>query len=268
VRTPRRRAVVSKFALVAFPDEKRANAGVRALEELRQGRSVMVHGTAVLQRDEKGALSVRKRDGVSLGVGIAALVGGLAVPFLQCVEPELAPGHFAVVAEISEQLVTSIDAQLKSLDGRVVREWGDDFLGHLLEKRANARAAKLAARTVVRPGIDLERMTSHLTRLIAGEQEKLERAAEDLRNRLDVAREQLNGSIAALQNQAAHATPEMKIRIEQRIASLRQEFVEREQRIAALCQEFVEREWNLQRACQLTRDAIRPRNTPAESRRS
>jgi hypothetical protein len=148
VRVPdEQEVVVSKFALVVFPDEVNAYQGFHALQALRRTRSVTVHGAAVVQRDNDGRLCIRKRsDEVPLGVG--ALVGSLQTEFLGAVERELAPGAFAVIAEISED--TSLDARMEELGGRVFYEWWEDFIDDLLEERTSVRRAELAARRAER----------------------------------------------------------------------------------------------------------------------
>lgn len=123
--------------------------------------------------------------------------------------------HHAIIKNVhllSEEPVTSIHARMRALEGRVIREWGDDFLGDLLKKKVNVRRAKLA-RTAEPATRIAEHLAWELTQLIAGEQEKLERAAENVRKRLEVAKEQLRTTTAALQYQAAHARQEDKIRI-------------------------------------------------------
>ena len=133
-----------KFALVVFPHEKRASQGFHALQELDRKRRISVDAAALVERDENGAVSVRQRShGVPLGARLGALLGGRRNDLLELLARELAPGTFAVIAEVSEEWVTSIDGPMEPLGGRVV--WWTDVAHDALE-RWTRRSGVLAAR--------------------------------------------------------------------------------------------------------------------------
>ena len=133
-----------KFALVVFPHEKRASQGFHALQELDRKRRISVDAAALVERDENGALSVRQRsDGVPLGARLGALLGGRRNDLLELLARELAPGTFAVIAEVSEEWVTSIDGPMEPLGGRVV--WWT-VVAHDALERWTRRSGVLAAR--------------------------------------------------------------------------------------------------------------------------
>jgi hypothetical protein len=133
-----------KFTLVVFPDETRASQGFHALQELdREGR-ISVDAAALVERDENGALSVRQRShGVPLGARLGALLGGTRNDLLEFLARELAPGTFAVIAEVWEECVTSIDGRMEPLGGRVL--WWTDVADDALEQWTR-RNGELAAR--------------------------------------------------------------------------------------------------------------------------
>ncbi len=277
---------MSTFAVIVFPDEKKAYEGLHALQDLHAEASLTVWGTDVLRRDPDGRLSIVKRDDQGpLGTGLGALAGGLiglfggpigaavgvavgataggvgdlvhfgvSEEFLTAIERDLAPGKFAVIAEIDEEWVVPLDSRMEQLGAKVVREDRLTFAEDTLEKRVNARKARLAQlkaehaqrkaeRAKERAGSKAETMLQKLlTEEIEDERRKLERIADKSEKRLDSAKEELAAKIQALRAQASGASPEVRNRIEARIVDVTNEFVEREQK--------------LERAKELTRQAL------------
>lgn len=279
---------MSKFAVVVFEDEKKAYEGLRALEELHAEGSLTLWGTDVLRRDAEGGVSIVKRDDRGpLGTGLGTLAGGLvglfggpvgavvgmavgataggvgdlvhldvSEEFLAAVERELAPGKFAVIAEIDEEWVVPLDSRMEKLGTKVVREDRLAFAEDALEKRVNTRKARLvqlkaehaqrkAERARERAGSKAETMLQTLlTEEIEDERRKLESIAAKSEKRLDSAKQELAAKLETLRAQASGANPEVRTRIEQRIVDVRNEFAEREQK--------------LNRARELTRQALQP----------
>jgi uncharacterized membrane protein len=279
---------MSKFALMVFADEKKAYEGLHALQQLHAEGSLTVWGTDVLQRDEGGWITIMKRDDQGpLGTGLGALAGGLvglfggpvgaavgvavgaaaggvrdlvhlgvSDDFLAAVERDLVPGKFAVIAEISEEWIVPLDTRMEELGAKVDREDRVEFAEDALEKRVNARKARLAQLRAEHAQRKEERarertatkaeamMQTLLTEEIEDERRKLERMADKSEKRLDRARLELSAKIEALLAQASGASSEVRSRIERRMAEVRSEFAEREQK--------------LKRARELTRQALNP----------
>lgn len=128
-----------RFTLVVFPDERSALRGFHALQQLHREGSVRVFAAAVAARDAAGVLQVIKRsEAAPLGAGLGALIGGLRSEVLAYVVGDLAPGDFAVVAELQEQWVTAIDAWAEAVGGRAVCAWWKD-LGDATDAAAGGR---------------------------------------------------------------------------------------------------------------------------------
>jgi uncharacterized membrane protein len=280
---------MSTFAVTVFEDEKKAYEGLHALQKLHSEGSLTVWGTDVVQRAADGRIAIVKSDDDAgpLGTGLGALTGGLvglfggpigaavgatvgaaaggvgdlvhlgvSEEFLTTVERELAPGKFAVIAEISEEWVVPLDSRMEELGAKVVREDRLAFAEDALEKRVNARKARLAQlkaehaqrkaeRAKERAGTKAETMMQELlTEEIEDERRNLEKIAEKSEKRIDSAKQELAAKIDALLVQASGAKPEVRTRIEQRIADVRSEFAERERK--------------LERARELTQQALQP----------
>lgn len=254
---------MNKLIAVVFPDEKNAYEAVHALQELHGDGSVTLYGSTVVQRQAHGSLSVEEKTdqgplsvavgsvigaliglfggapGIIAGLGAGGLIGGwghylhtdVSDEFLEDIARELRPGDFAVIAEVQEEWTTPVDTRMAQLGGKVVRESRKTFVEDLIEKRIKATKSEVETRKTERQSAKAEKMASELTAQIEDAAEKLARTADKARDRLERAKEEMNAKIQALQEQAANARPEVKTRIEQRIAEVRKDFSEREQKL-------------------------------------
>jgi hypothetical protein len=115
---------MGKFRLVLFHDEKRAFQGFHALEDLHESGSMSVRGAALVERDDDGLLSLRKGTGpMDSEDGLGAVVARAPKDLLEFLARDLAPGTFALVAELSGERLSSIDARMEPLGGTLVIDW-------------------------------------------------------------------------------------------------------------------------------------------------
>jgi uncharacterized membrane protein len=254
---------MSTFAVVVFPDERRANEGLRALEVLHEEGSVTAYSTAVVGRRPDGTVDAKEETGpgaVGFGAGalVGALVGQLGAPpgaaaglaagalvggwrdhlhaevtdeFLESVARDLAPGRFAVVAEISEEWLTPLDARMEALGGTVTRAWRQDFVEDFFEKHKVAWKTELEKLRAQRAAARLERMDSMLVAEIADAEESLRKIADGALKRLGETRAELEAKLAALQEQVTKTEPDVRSRVELRIIEIRADLREREAKL-------------------------------------
>jgi uncharacterized membrane protein len=266
---------MDKFVVVAFPDEKQAYEGVRALKELNGEGSLTLYSTAVIQRNAKGGISVKQAqtDG-PIGTGVGALVGGLvglfAGPvgaavgmgaggalgalrdlynlgvsneFLDAITQELTAGKTAVVAEISEEWVTPLDSRMEAIGGVVARELRDDFIDEKIEKRIEKSKKELAQRKAELATAGAKKVEA-MKKAVVKAEEVLRSAADNANARVKHYRQESEAKIHALQEQAKKAQADARSRIDQRIAEVR---ADQKQRLG-----------KLEKAWELTKDALRP----------
>ena len=135
-----------KISLVVFRDETAAFRALHALEVLHREGSISVYAAAVVELDESGALSVRKRSRVvPLGGGLGAFVGGSRRELLEFVVRQLAPRAIAMIAEIDEWS-RAIDVRMETLGGKLVCEWWREVADEALEQRTRRNAEHAARR--------------------------------------------------------------------------------------------------------------------------
>lgn len=266
---------MSKFVVVVFPDEAKAQEGARALRALHDEGSLSVYGTAVLVKDANGRVSVEQenRPGPK-GAGLGALLGGLAgllagpgvallgaaggalmggwrdvlnlgvgTEFVDEASRELTPGKSAVVAEVDEDRVTPLDTRMEALGGVVLRQWRADFEDEQFEKEIDLRTSEVAKLEAERAEASEERKAKLEARADEA-RSKLKRTYERAEAALDGVEEETKAKVAAVQEQAAKGTADVKARCERRIAEIR---ADGDKRAA-----------KLKRACDLAREALTP----------
>jgi len=254
---------MSKFVVAILPDEKKAFEALSALKQLHADGTVTLYDAAVAQRKPDGTLEIKQGpDEGPIGLAVGALLGGLvglfggpaggAVglatgsllgswrdymhagvgdEFLEKIGQDMAPGSFAVVAEMSEDWLAPVDAKIEALGGKVMREYRDEFVDDLIEKRADAVANDLEQRKTEHAGAKAEKMGAKLQKRIDETRQDLQKTASKARERLEQKKDEVNAKIEALEQQAAKAKPDTRKRIEDRIAEIRDELQAREQKL-------------------------------------
>jgi uncharacterized membrane protein len=163
------------FIAVTFATEAAAYEAQRALKRLHGDGVITVYETEVIERQPGGEIVPKqfrlaerplKRTGV--GAVLGALAGAFAGPvgialggsvgilggaigdairatvtdeYVEDVERNMAPGSFAVIADIHETDTAPVDVTMAALGGTIVRETHRAFFGDLFQRRAEARRA-------------------------------------------------------------------------------------------------------------------------------
>lgn len=149
------------YVAVTFNDARKAYEGLHAFWQLDHAEEITVHGAAVVHRDALGEIQVDTKEtrpvlGTAVGVGIGALLGALAGPAGAAVGAAggvavgaamggvmgvaadmgraatrsqaadesrfvLGVGQSAVIADVSEELTSPIDARMRAFGGVVRR---------------------------------------------------------------------------------------------------------------------------------------------------
>jgi uncharacterized membrane protein len=255
---------MSKFIVVVLPDERKAYEALHAIRELDQDGTVTFYAGTVVERKADGTLDVKQAvDDGPLGLGIGSLVGGLvglfggpvgaavgmvtggflgtfrdvihagvSEEFVEKITHELRPGNFAVVAEVSEEWLTPIDAKMEALGGKVVREYRDDFVDARIEKNVDEVRNELAQRKMERAGAKAKKMEAKLDERIEDARNDLQQVASKARARLDEKKQEMLAKIGALKDQSNKAKPEVRARIETRITEIHAELAAREEKLS------------------------------------
>ena len=253
---------MEKMMVVVFDDELKAYEGSRALKQLDAEGSITIHAGSVIQKNADGTVSVKQAEddfpirtiggtalgsligllGGPIGFGIGAAAGALAgaigdldvagvdADFLDEASTALTPGKCAVVAQISEEWVTPVDAQMEALGGIVFRTIKSSFER---EQRVKAEAelrAEIDAMKAEHARARAERKAK-LQAKIDQLNAKLQKKLEEDKRRLEQVRRETEAKLQALEQKAAKAQGEAKAAINARITQLRKEYEQSEAKL-------------------------------------
>ncbi|MBC8146109.1 MAG: DUF1269 domain-containing protein, partial [bacterium] len=183
--------------------------------------------------------------GVAVGFGGGAMLGamrdvvnlGISDDFLEKVSVSLAPGTFAVISEVAEEWVTPLDIRIEAIGGSVMREFRGDFVDDQIERNISNLKSDVERRreehAQARAEKKLDKLETKLVSSLKSAEERLQYDAAEGRTRMLRVREEIKGKIAKLQAQASApaVSREAQVRIENRIAELRNDLGQREQKL-------------------------------------
>ncbi len=246
---------MEKMLVVVFENEKKAFEGTRALADLDFEGSLAVHAEAVIQKNQDGTVTMKHAEddfpvrtvggtaigsligllGGPVGLGIGAAIGattgvigdvyvaGVDEDFLVEVAATLTPGKVAVVADVSEEWVTPVDARMEAIDGIVFRTARQDFEAEqrakeiaalnaeVAELKAEAAHAKAERKAMIQARID------ELNRKLQSKIDQAKQRSQQLEN-------ETNAKVKGLQKKLTDAKHETKTAINNRIAEIRNRY--------------------------------------------
>ncbi len=245
---------MSNFIVVIFPTETQADEGRKALKELQGEDKLTIHGMAIITKRTDGKVSMKDEAneaplGTAVGTVVGSLIGllggpvglaagaaagaflgyaadafnyGVGMEFVDEVSRNLTPGKSALVAEVDEFWTLGLDLRMEALGGTVVRQWRLDVERDLIENEIQARSAELSQLKAECAQAEDEHKARLEVKIKAAEV-KLKAALEREKAKVEALKQHAETKIKALQRQAATASPETKIRIEQRVTEIQAE---------------------------------------------
>jgi uncharacterized membrane protein len=243
---------MDKMIVAVFDNETAAYQGVKALKELDDEGSITLFGVAVVAKDAQGAVSVKHEGdqgpvGTAVGLTTGSLIGllggpvGLAVgavtgtiagslydlaqlgiggDFMDEVSLYLVPGKTAVVAEVDEEWVTPLDARMRDLKGIVIRRTRDAFIEAQFQREIAADQAELD-RLEAEHRQAVGEAKARLQARIDATKQRMQNRHEQMKQRLAAVKREGEAKIKALQESAAKAHGERKVKMEKRLAQAR-----------------------------------------------
>jgi uncharacterized membrane protein len=249
---------MEKMLVVVFENESKAVEGLEALWELDREGDISVYAEQIVAKEPSGAVRLIDNPdmsglpmigggavlgalvgllggpvGVVAGAAAGAVIGtigdreelGVTDEFLNDVTTTLTQGKAALVADISEERVTPLDARMEEIGGVVFRrartfvedtQEDRDAAAHRAEieelkaERAQARSDRLAK---------IDARIDHL-------RAKLEAAIERKRVKMQLRQQEREAKIQALQKRADQSEGAVRESQEARIADLRRDYAE------------------------------------------
>jgi uncharacterized membrane protein len=246
---------MEKMLVVVFDNETKTYEGSRALYQLDAEGSITIHAESVISKNNDGTITVKQGEGnfpvgTVSGTAIGSLIGllggpaGLAIgalagtvtgsfadlfvagvdsDFLAEVSNALAPGKFAIVADISEEWVTPMDTRMEALNGFVFRTGRKSF-----EEAQRAReVAELRAEIDQLKAEHARARAEHKAKLqakIDGLNTRLQTKLQQARQRSEQIKNETDAKVQALQKKAAKAQGEAKAAIDARVTEIKKQY--------------------------------------------
>lgn len=245
---------MDKVIAVVFSNEKSAYEGLRALREMHTGGDITVYDDAVVVKDASGNVSTRElRDetagtftgfltgsligvlggpvGLAVGASAGTLAGaafdlsraGINADFIDEISASLLPGTAAVLAEVDEEWQAPIDTRMEALHGHVLRRNRIDVEDAYFERQEAAFRAELKALEAERARAAADRK-ARIEAKIADTRHQLHEKQDQLKARIDAVKREGDARIEVLRKQAADARAEVKSHVEQRVATVRDDY--------------------------------------------
>jgi len=246
---------MEKLVVLVFDGLRKAQAGLRALRELDlRGEISLFEATLASKKPDGGVEVVSDPDdqrfplvgvcglvGMVLGVlgGIIGVLGGaiagalagfiirlqragLTDDFVNDVSMAVAPGRFAVIAELSEDSTTALDTRIREIGGAVFRR----TRAQAWRMHQNREAAERRAMTLRVEAEEVQAKADSLNRLDASFErlgERIERALLRQRSRILFRELQQGAGVQALGVKADQSQEDNRRHLEARITEFQRE---------------------------------------------
>jgi uncharacterized membrane protein len=259
---------MERMLVVIFDDESKAYEGSRALNELDREGSVAIHAESVIQKNVDGTVTKKRTEGSfpirtiggtaigsfigllggPVGFGIGAAIGattgiigdlyvaGVNTDFLDDVSKALTPGKFAVLADVSEEWVTPVDARMEAVGGVVLRTAKEHFEEEERARAVAALRAEIAQLKAEQAQARAERKAK-IQAKIDELNKKLQDKVEQAKQRSEQLRSEADAKMKALQEKAAKAGHDTKAALDARITDIREHYEESEAKLRTMTAE-------------------------------
>ncbi|MGZ5220970.1 MAG: DUF1269 domain-containing protein [Chitinophagaceae bacterium] len=272
---------MNKMLVAVFENENNAFEALSALKDLHRKGDVTLYATAVVSKDDTGALRMNTAAdqgpigtttglltgsligliGGPVGLAVGATTGALAgliydvsdndinLTFLEEVSDALTKGKTAVIAEIDETWTVPVDTRLEALDAMIFRRLRDEVAEDQLARESEAIAAEFNELEE-----ELKQAREEDKAAIKSAMAKLQNKAkftEDLvKRKLNETKGQLDAKVNTMQEQMQNAKERRTAKIEKRITEVKQEYKARTDK--------------LKKASSLISEALTPRKEEAK----
>jgi uncharacterized membrane protein len=256
---------MERILVVVFNDEPKTYEGVHALNQLDAEGSIAIHAEAVIKKNADGTVTIKQSEddfpirtlgGTAIGSLIGLLEGpvgwavgatagllagsigdlhaaGVDAEFVDEVAATLSPGKCAVIADVSEEWVTPVDARMEALGGTVFRKArknveDDERARDVAELRADID--QLKAEVSHAHGERKAKLQARIDKLNAELQAKLDQAKQ----RADQIKSETEAKVKALQNKAEKTQGEIKATFDARVKRIRDDHEESQKKLKHL----------------------------------
>jgi uncharacterized membrane protein len=238
--------------VIVFNDESKAYEGSKALLDLHNELSLTLYAYAIIAKDSKGAVGIKKAAdqgpvGTTVGLITGGLIGLLGGPvgaavgaasgtlsgsiydlmqmgidedFVTEVSGYLLPGKSAVVADVDEEWVTPVDSRMAPLGGIVFRRVRGEFIADQIERGIAADQAELAKLKAERDQA-VGDGKAKLQAMVDATQKRIQIRRDGIKQKIESAKLEGEAKVKSLQAQIEKAKGDTKARLEKLVAEVR-----------------------------------------------
>jgi uncharacterized membrane protein len=246
---------LEKMLVVVLNSEYMAYKGAAILKQLDEEGSISVHAAAIIEKISDGKVTIlqtkeefpiRTVGGTAIGSLIGLLGGPLGVlvgaasgvvlgdigdlyrsgvnrEFVDDVSSKLAPGKYAVVADISEEGVTPLDTKMAELGGQVFRTRKRNVEIEQIKGNIAATNAEIAQLNEEMKNAGREQK-ANLRAKNEKLKEKRQKEIEHAKGRLEQREKERDIKVRALKEKAANAHGKTKAAIEARVTQINNDY--------------------------------------------
>lgn len=253
---------MNKILAIAFDTESAASEGLSALHDLHAEGAITLYSTAVVAKDQNGDVQIKQaaeRGPVGAGIGMVAgsLVGVLAGPLgvlagaslgglsgflvdlrnagvdaelIAEVSAELAPGKFALLADVDELWMAPVDTRMTALGGLVFRRLRSEVIEDQVARETEAFNQELDQLKSELAEAD-EEAKATIKKQIESVKNKLRIAEEKAKEKWDKTVAEGKAKLEALDQQIKDASERRREKMEKRKAELAAEYEARSEKL-------------------------------------
>jgi uncharacterized membrane protein len=238
---------MNKLLVAVFDNEAAADSGLEALRALHAAGDITLYDTAVLARDAKGKVGVKRSmdsgpNGAVTGMAVGSLIGllggpvgvaigavtrtvagavrdfwwaGVGLDFIESATEHLQHGKVALVAEIEEEWVIPVDLALEASGGLVFRRSRTALAEAQFDHdivAIKSEVKELEAEASHASGVAKTRLQAKL----ATAKSSLDGAVRRAQQRVDALKREADAKAESLRLQLSQAKGDVKARIEDR----------------------------------------------------
>lgn len=249
---------MNRMLMVVFDDDHSAEAGAHALKALHDEGEITLYALGVIARDAAGKIRIEKAvDPTAMGTGVGLAVGGfvgmlggplgvavgaatggvigavrdfwaagVGLDFVQEADGRLRPGKVAVIAEVEEDWVATVDAAMEAVGGVVFRRARADVAEAAMDRDIVSFRADVASieKELQQAGGDAKK---RLQNKVNAATASLEGGLKRARQAIDAQRHEAAGKLHHLEEQFVTAKGSVDGALDRRIKRLRTSFAER-----------------------------------------
>lgn len=253
---------MNKMLVAVFSNENKAFEGLSALKDLHTQGDITLYATAVVSKDEKGALRLKTAAdqgpigtttglltgsllgliGGPVGLALGAATGTIAglifdvstdeinTTFVDEVSQALTKGEIAVIAEIDEAWTVPVDTRLEALGAVVFRRLRDEVAEDQLARESEAIESEY--RNLKRELKEArEEDKAAIKSAMAKLQNKANATDEIVKRKLKETKGQLDAKVETMREQMKDAREKRKAKIEKRINEVKAEYSARTEKL-------------------------------------